>query len=76
MTKIYRNIVNGKEYERQNEKFIEIHSPIDGSVLGKVVAMSQGDIDRVMEISKEKQEEWAAFQLMKKQKFFIRFQIY
>ena len=37
MTKIYRNIVNGKEYERQNEKFIEIHSPIDGSVLGKVV---------------------------------------
>ena len=60
MTKIYRNIVNGKEYERQNEKFIEIHSPIDGSVLGKVVAMSQGDIDRVMEVSKEKQEEWAA----------------
>ncbi|WP_055070234.1 NADP-dependent glyceraldehyde-3-phosphate dehydrogenase [Clostridium massiliamazoniense] len=60
MTKIYRNIVDGKEYERQNEKFIEIHSPIDGSLLGKVVAMSQSDIDRVMEVSKKRQEEWAA----------------
>lgn len=56
---VYRNIVNGIEYKGKNEEFIEIKSPIDDSILGKVSAMSKDDVDFVMEIAKKTQKNWS-----------------
>ena len=72
---VYRNIVNGVEYKPENEEFIEIKSPIDESVLGNVTAMSQEDVDFVMESTKKTQKYWATVNVHEKEKFFIRQQI-
>ena len=63
---VYRNIVNGVEYKPENEEFIEIKSPIDESVLGKVTAMSQADVDFVMESTKKTQKYWATVNVHEK----------
>lgn len=63
---VYRNIVNGVEYKPENEEFIEIKSPIDESVLGKVTAMSQEDVDFVMESTKKTQKYWATVNVHEK----------
>ena len=63
---VYRNIVNGIEYKPENEEFIEIKSPIDESVLGKVTAMSQEDVDFVMESTKKTQKYWATVNVHEK----------
>ena len=63
---VYRNIVNGVEYKPENEEFIEIKSPIDESVLGNVTAMSQEDVDFVMESTKKTQKYWATVNVHEK----------
>ena len=63
---VYRNIVNGVEYKPENEEFIEIKSPIDESVLGNITAMSQEDVDFVMESTKKTQKYWATVNVHEK----------
>ena len=37
---LFKNIVNGDFYDSNSTELIEIRSPLDSSVLGKVQAMS------------------------------------
>ena len=55
---LFKNIVNGDFYDSNSTELIEIRSPLDSSVLGKVQAMSQDDVDIVMSNSKEAQKSW------------------
>lgn len=56
--KVYRNLVDGKWIESKTEKLIDILSPIDGSLVGKVQAMSREEVDFAIENAKEAQREW------------------
>ncbi|WP_300348537.1 NADP-dependent glyceraldehyde-3-phosphate dehydrogenase [Clostridium sp.] len=56
--KLVKNIVNGEFYDSKSTELIEIKSPLDNSILGKVQAMSQEDVDFVMTNSKEAQKSW------------------
>ncbi|EHK2364284.1 TPA: NADP-dependent glyceraldehyde-3-phosphate dehydrogenase [Clostridium perfringens] len=55
---LFKNIVNCDFYDSNSTELIEIRSPLDSSVLGKVQAMSQDDVDIVMSNSKEAQKSW------------------
>lgn len=47
----------------ENEQLITITSPLDGSVLGNVNAMSKSDIDEVIQKSKKVFDSWRAIPL-------------
>lgn len=52
-----------KENTMGNEQLITITSPLDGSVLGNVNAMSKSDIDEVIQKSKKVFDSWRAIPL-------------
>ena len=54
----YKNIVNGKWRDSQNGKYVEIYSPLDHSLLGRVPAMSEEDVDEVLGAAKDAQRAW------------------
>lgn len=56
--KTYKNLVNGKWVMASTNKVIEIHSPIDNGLVGKVQAMSNSDVDEVFEVAKAAQKSW------------------
>lgn len=56
--KRYKNLINGEWKESNGGKFIEIKSPIDDSLLGEVPAMTQSEVDEVIEAAKVAQKEW------------------
>lgn len=56
--KQYKNLINGEWKESNSGKFIEIKSPIDDSLLGKVPAMTTGEVDEAIEFAKQAQKEW------------------
>ena len=56
--KIYRNLVNGDWIETKTEQFIDIKSPIDNSLVGKINSMSKDEVEEVIKIAKESQKEW------------------
>lgn len=56
--KQYKNLINGQWKESTSGKFIEIKSPIDDSLLGKVPAMTTAEVDEAIECAKEAQKEW------------------
>lgn len=55
----YRNLVNGEWVESKSGQFIDIKSPINNELLGKVPAMTKEEVDFVMKSAKEAQKEWA-----------------
>lgn len=62
----YKNLVNGQWINSKNEKIIEIFSPIDNSLVGKVQAMSKEDVNEAIETAKEAQKEWRNTELNKR----------
>ncbi|NLK95103.1 MAG: NADP-dependent glyceraldehyde-3-phosphate dehydrogenase [Clostridiales bacterium] len=54
----FKNLINGEWKSSISDKFIDIHSPIDDSLLGKVPAMTKEEVDFVMESAKEAQRKW------------------
>lgn len=56
--KIYKNLIGGQYYEIKVDNYIEIHSPIDGSLVGKVQALSQEDVNFAIENAREAQKSW------------------
>lgn len=56
--KEFRNLINGKWIGSSTGKFIEIKSPVDNEVLGRVAAMTKEEVDYVIETSKNAQKEW------------------
>lgn len=55
---VYKNLVDGKWIESDKNELIEIKSPIDGTLVGKIQAMTSEDVDFVVKSSKEAQLEW------------------
>lgn len=56
--KIYKNIVAGKYYDSQEGNLIDIKSPIDNSVVGRVQALSKDDVNYIIENAKQAQKAW------------------
>ena len=53
----FKNLVNGI-WKGSENRFIDIKSPLDNSVLGSVPAMSKEEVDEVIEAAKSAQREW------------------
>lgn len=59
MSNLMKNIVDGEFYEAKVNDILEVKSPIDGSIVGSVQALSQEDVDLIMESAKKSQKYWA-----------------
>lgn len=55
---VYKNIVAGKYYDSKEEILIDIKSPIDNSLVGKIQALSVDDVNDIIENAKEAQKTW------------------
>lgn len=55
---IFKNLINGEWVSSKDGNFIEISSPIDESIVGKIPAMTKEEVDFVLKSSKEAQFEW------------------
>ena len=53
------NLFDGQWVEGSSSKYLEIHSPVDGSLVGRVPAMSREDVDKAIENTKENLPMWA-----------------
>ena len=62
----FKNLINGKWVNSISGNFIEIKSPLDNSILGRVPAMTQEEVDSVVETSKEAQKKWKHITIDKK----------
>lgn len=54
----YKNLVNGEWIESKTGNFIDVYSPIDNSLVGKVPAMTKEEVDNAIHSAKEAQKEW------------------
>ncbi|MGG7178998.1 NADP-dependent glyceraldehyde-3-phosphate dehydrogenase [Clostridium paraputrificum] len=64
--KVYRNLIGGKWVIAENSELIEINSPIDGSLVGKIGAMSKSEVDNTLKVAREAQKEWKGIPVNKK----------
>lgn len=55
---IFRNLINGNWTNSKSGNFIEIYSPIDNRLVGKVPAMTTEEVDYTFESARKAQEEW------------------
>lgn len=56
--KLYPNIVNGTFYDANHQNTIDILSPIDNTLVGKIQALNQSDVDYIISNSRESQKSW------------------
>ena len=54
----FKNLVNGQWMASSSGNFVDIKSPLDDSLLGKVPAMTQEEVDIAVETAKEAQKKW------------------
>lgn len=59
--KVYRNYINGQWVSHEGRNLIEIKSPLDGSLVGKVAAMTQEDVDQAIQSAKEAFKTWKEY---------------
>lgn len=69
--KIYRNLIGGDWVISDDSELIEIKSPIDGSIVGKVSAMNTAEVDKAIRVAKDSQKMWRVIPVSENQKFFI-----
>lgn len=55
---VYKSLFNGEWIKCKSEDTIDIHSPVDGSLVGKVQAFSKEEVDIIVENSKDAQKQW------------------
>lgn len=55
---IYKNLLNGEWIQNQNTDYIDIYSPVDNSLIGKLQSMTQQDVDLTIKNSSESQKLW------------------
>lgn len=56
---VYKNLFNGEWIKSRSESTIDVHSPVNSDVIGKVQAMTKDEIDKTIENSKIAQKNWA-----------------
>jgi glyceraldehyde-3-phosphate dehydrogenase (NADP+) len=54
----FKNLINGEWVSSISEKFIDILSPLDNSLLGRVPAMTKEEVDNTIKFAKEAQKKW------------------
>lgn len=54
----FRNLINGEWCNSESEKFIEIYSPVDEKLVGKVPAMTQDEVNNVIKVAKNSKDKW------------------
>jgi len=64
--KVYKNLVNGEWIESQSGNYITITSPVDGSLIGKIQANSQEEVDHIILVTKENFKAWAEIPICEK----------
>lgn len=55
----FRNLIDGKWCDSNSANYIEIKSPIDGKIVGKVPAMTTEEVDKVIKIASCAQKKWS-----------------
>ncbi len=56
----YKSLINGEWIESDSKKTIEIYSPTDKSLVGKIQAFSKDEVDKIIENSKKAQKAWGS----------------
>ena len=64
--KVYKNLIGGKWLESSNSNTIDIISPIDNSLVGKVQAMTKEDVDFAIKEAREAQKLWQTVPMNKR----------
>lgn len=54
----FKNLINGEWVSSISGKFIDILSPLDNSLLGRVPAMTKEEVDSTIKFAKEAQKKW------------------
>jgi len=68
----YRNLVCGNWKSGKNGKSIAIISPLDGSVVGNIPAMSADEVDEVIRLAGETQKSWRTVPVNKRSEILLR----
>lgn len=55
----YKNLLNGEWIQNQNTDYINIYSPTDNSLVGRLQAMNKEEIDKTVQSSAASQKLWA-----------------
>ncbi len=70
--KAFCNLYDGEWTKASSEAFIEIISPVDGSLVGRVPAMTREDVDRAISNTKENLHIWAQTPIHERAQVFYR----
>lgn len=62
----FKNLINGEWIEGISSNLIDVNSPLDNSLLGRVPAMTKEDVDLVMKTAKEAQKKWNSVTISKR----------
>jgi glyceraldehyde-3-phosphate dehydrogenase (NADP+) len=54
----FKNLINGQWVGSIERKYVDIKSPLDSSLLGRVPAMTKEEVDVAIETAKEAQKKW------------------
>ena len=69
---VYKNLFNGQWVESETGNLIEIYSPIDQSLVGKVQAMGEKEVDKAIRGAKSAQKSWADLPLNQRADFLYK----
>ena len=70
--KTFCNLYDGEWIKASQSEFLEVVSPVDGSLVGRVPAMTRGDVDRAIENTKKGLPEWAKTPVHERANVFYR----
>lgn len=70
--KNYRNMVGGEWIDSTSGKRIEIHSPIDGALVGSIPAMMREEVDVAIQNTVDSRRVWAATPIFERADLFHR----
>lgn len=70
--KVYKNLVNGQWMGSNTGNLIEVLSPVDGSIVGKIQPMSKEEVDFAIENAKEAQRSWRTIPVNKRAQILYR----
>lgn len=65
-TRIYGNLINGEWRVSRDNPPIEVSSPVDGSLVGRLSSMSWEELDLAAASAKAAQKSWAAYPVYRK----------
>ena len=69
---IYGNLLNGEWVESESGKQLEIRSPVDGSLIGKIQAMTKKEVDEAIQDTKMHARTWAETPIYERAEVFYR----